>query len=82
MLGWLRPHESTAENDTLVRCSCGRAMWLKSSPAKVKKHHLGHRMEVLHRGSILEFSKMKLGLLRRRTLGEWFLDVMEEGKAA
>ena len=52
-------------------------MWLKSSNSKVKKHHVGHKMTVLHSGSVFEFFKMKLGLLKRRTLGEWFLDVME-----
>ena len=76
MPNFLRPYEQSGSN-YLVRCSCGRALWLLSSP-KVRKHHVGHEMTPLvHGGSVWEFIKMKMGWLDNRTLSEWFQDFAE-----
>lgn len=77
-LAWIRPHAGSKKTDYIVRCTCGRVMWLHSSSA-IKKHHMGpqHKHEVIESGSIIEFIKMKTGLLKYRTLGEVFKDFME-----
>ena len=82
MLGWLLPHKGGKENVLVVRCSCGRAMWLQGAPKKVKAHHFGHHMKVVEHGSLWEFFKMKTGLLNRRTLSECFKDYLQRGTNA
>ena len=72
----LKPVDPEEVGNRLVRCSCGRAMWLKGDD-KVKRHHIGHQMRILEQGSVFEFIKLKLGLLSRRTFGEWLRDKME-----
>lgn len=73
---FLQPHEQSGDN-YIVRCSCGRAMWLLSS-SKVRRHHTGHEMRPLLKGaSMWEFFKMKVGWLDRRTFGEWLQDRIE-----
>jgi len=73
---FLKPVDPKEVGNQLVRCSCGRVMWLKGHD-KVKKHHIGHQMRTLEQGSIFEFLKLKLGLISRRTFGEWLRDKME-----
>ena len=60
----------------LVRCACGRVLWVDAVES-VRKHHLGHQMVMCQDASFLWFLKMKLGLLNWRTLGEWAADVRE-----
>ena len=76
-LRWIEPHHEGLNGRTLVKCSCGRVMWDKGMPDKVRKHHQGHRMELCQSASVWQFIKMKRGTLEKRTLSEWFLDVME-----
>lgn len=77
MLRFLKPHDASIEDDYVVRCSCGRAMWLLGSNEDVRKHHAGHKMSPCREGSMWEFFKMKTGLLKRRTFNEWFRDQIE-----
>lgn len=72
----IRPVDPSEAEDYLVRCDCGRVYWLKASD-KIKKHHLGHVMKPLEQGSVFEFLQLKLGLINRRTFGEWLRDKME-----
>ena len=74
-LAWIRPHHGSVSDDYIVRCSCGRVMWLHSSE-KIKKHHMGCRHEIIVNGSMWDFFKMKTGLLRCRTITECFKDIM------
>lgn len=66
---WLEPHRGSVKSRLLVRCSCGRLMWLDSSQ-EVLRLHVGHRMEAAQKGSMWEFAKMKLGWLDRLTVRE------------
>jgi hypothetical protein len=77
-LSFLKPHTGSVTKDYIVRCECGRAMWLKSSQA-VRRHHVGgsHQQVPIQDGSVWEFIKMKTGLLRLRTLDECFRDLMQ-----
>lgn len=75
-LAWIKPHQGSTRNDYLVKCSCGRVMWLHS-PMKIRRHHIGCKQEVIADGTMWEFFKMKTGLLRFRTLSECFKDFME-----
>ena len=61
----------------MVRCECGRLMWLKSEE-KVMKHHDGHRRKIAVSLSLVEFLKFKLDLLDNRTFGEWLADYMKK----
>ena len=80
MFDFLKPVDPKETGDFVVRCSCGRAMWLKA-PDKVRRHHLGHKMTPLEHGTMFEFIKMKTGLLNRRTFSEWYKDlIMGAGK--
>jgi hypothetical protein len=79
ILRWLAPHDGRDRKNLLTSCSCGRIMWMDSSE-KIRKHHTGHRMVVCERGTLWQFFKMKTGLLRCRTLGELFRDIMERSK--
>jgi hypothetical protein len=77
MFGWIRPHDGRDTKDKLVRCSCGRVMWLLSSSKDVMLHHVGHQSRVLETGTMWEFFKMKTGLIRYRNLSERLRDLME-----
>jgi hypothetical protein len=77
MFGWLRPYDGRKTKDKLVRCSCGRVMWLTSSSSNLMRHHSGHQFRVLETGTMWEFFKMKTGLIRCRTLSERLRDLME-----
>ena len=72
----LKPNDPEESGDYLVRCNCNRIMWLKA-PHKIKKHHIGHVMRPLEQGTFFEFLQLKLGLINRRTFGEWLHDKME-----
>jgi hypothetical protein len=72
----LKPVDPSEAGDYLVRCNCNRIMWLKA-PNKIKKHHTGHVMRPLEHGTFFEFLQLKLGLINRRTFGEWLRDKME-----
>ena len=78
-ISWIKPHQGSTKNDYIVKCSCGRVMWLHS-PNKVRRHHIGCSQTPIVEGTLWEFFKMKTGLLRCRTLSECFKDFME-GKA-
>jgi hypothetical protein len=73
-------HDGSTKNDYIVRCACGRAMWLRRSPQRVRRHHIGiaHRTSPLETGTVWEWFKMVTGLLEKRTLREWFIDWTNE----
>jgi hypothetical protein len=73
---WLQPIAPYSGGRKLVKCSCGRVMWL-DSPQIIRNHHLGHRIGICERSSMLDFIKMKLNLLDRRTVGECWQDFLE-----
>ena len=51
-------------------------MWLKA-PDKIKRHHAGHKIKVMEHGSFMDFFRLKLGFVNRRTIGEYLKDKME-----
>jgi|TARA_R100001530_G_C4199841_1_gene124474 hypothetical protein len=77
MFGLLKPYDGRNTKDKLVRCSCGRVLWLTSSSKVIMRHHEGHQFKVLETGTMWEFFKMKTGLIRNRTLSEWLRDLMD-----
>ena len=76
MLSWFMPLDIPEDGNYLLRCACGRILWMKSG-STIRKHHLGHKMKVCETGSIVEFIKMKTGLINSRTFGEWFRDYID-----
>lgn len=72
---WLRWITPDASERKIIRCSCGRVMWL-DAPDKVRKHHSGHRMDRTDSASMWSFIKMKLNLLDCRTATEWGKDIL------
>ena len=77
MFKFLKPVDPKETGDFVVRCSCGRAMWLRSDE-KVRRHHKGCRMSPLEHGSLWEFFKLKTGLIRNRTFSEYMCDLMRK----
>jgi hypothetical protein len=73
-LRWIAPH--TDPSQRLIRCSCGRIMWLKS-PDKITSHHMGHEMRPCTNANIWQFFRMKTGLINRRTWDEWSADYFD-----
>jgi len=78
MFGFLKPFEPKKSGDYLVRCSCGRVMWLRA-PDKIKRHHMGHQLKVLEYGTFWEFLSAKLGLVNKRNFNEFTKDWYEMG---
>ena len=75
-LFFIKPHQGGVDGDYIVRCSCGRAMWLQASQ-KIRRHHTWcHQIVPAQDGSMWEFFKMKTGLLRWRTMNEWLRDLL------
>lgn len=69
MWGWLAPNDPKKSGRTLVRCACGRVMWLDASQ-EVRECHRGHQMRTCVEASLWVFVKMKLGWLDRLTWAE------------
>lgn len=47
----------------LLRCSCGKLYW-ENSPQEVIAPHDGHQCRPATDGTIIEFIKLKLGLIK------------------
>ena len=69
MWGWLAPNKLEESGRMLVRCSCGRVMWL-DAPQEVRGEHDGHHLRPCSKASLWVFVKMKLGWLDRLTWAE------------
>jgi hypothetical protein len=74
-LRWIAPVYTADSRNKLVRCSCGRALWLLSAP-QVRRHHHGHRMTIIQDGTFWEFIQLKTGLLDCRNFSELFRDYL------
>jgi len=72
----IKPVDPKEAGDYLVRCDCGRMMWLRA-PDKIRRHHAGHKIKVMEHGSFMDFFRLKLGFINRRTIGEYLKDKME-----
>ena len=55
--------DQRSEDRMLIRCNCGGWYW-EDSPQKVKEKHTGHRCTPASGGTIVEFIKLKLGLIQ------------------
>lgn len=55
--------KNKSEDRLLIRCYCGGLFW-GDSPQDVKQKHTGHRCMPATGGSVFEFIKLKLGLVR------------------
>ena len=60
---WLFKPVTTAEDNRLLRCSCGDLLWMKS-PQQIMAQHAGHQMRVASKGSWWEGLKLKMGLIK------------------
>ena len=71
----LKPVDPSEAGDYLVRCDCGRMMWLRA-PDQIRRHHAGHKIKVMEHGRIMACFSLKRGFVNRRTIGEELKDKM------
>jgi hypothetical protein len=68
-LRWLEPNDRALSGRVLLRCDCGRLLWMNSSQ-RIMRLHDGHYMRIAMEGSAWEFLKLKLGWLDKLTVRE------------
>ena len=78
-LHWLEPHHAEDRKRFLVRCQCGRVMWI-NAPQRIKKLHAGHLCRPCLESSLWNFVKMKLWLLDRLTWRERMVLWSQKGR--
>jgi hypothetical protein len=54
---------NASEDRLLLRCSCGKLYW-EDSPQEVIAPHDGHQCRPATNGTMIEFIKLKLGLVK------------------